>query len=128
MPTIVIYKPGNCFPQQAEGSKVGFDRLLLRPGTNHLSDDQFSKLQAHPAFSGYVSRGALVVQQPKDEVEVIPLSDVPANLAEYNTREADEIIDNTHDVDILKRWLSNEPRSTTRNDLTRRIKDLGGDV
>jgi len=41
---------------------------------------------------------------------------------------ADAIIDNTHDVDILKRWLSTENRATTRRDLTRRIKDLGGSV
>jgi hypothetical protein len=128
MPTIVIYKPGNCYPQQGEGTSVGFDRLLLRAGTNHLTDAEFGRLNVHPDFADYVARKALVVQEPKDEVEVVPLSDIPLNLAAYTTGEADEIIDNTHDVDILKRWLTTENRLTTRKDLTRRIKDLGGDL
>ena len=128
MPTIVIYKPSNCYPQQNEGSKVAFDRLLLNTGANHLSDDQFAKLKIHPDFDGYVARKALVVQEAKAEVEVVPLSEIPANLAAYTTAEADEIIDSTHDVDVLKRWLSTEMRSTTRKDLTRRIKDLGGEL
>ena len=125
---VVIYKPSNCYPQQADGSSVGFDRIVLRTGTNHLSDQQFSKLKAHPDFPGYVARNAVVVQESKEAVEVVPLTDIPANLAGYTTPEADAIIDNTHDVDILKRWLSTENRATTRKDLTRRIKDLGGSV
>lgn len=125
---IVIYKPANTYPQQAEGSQVGFDRLRLKTGVNHLTDAQFAALSKHPDYPAYVARKALVVQEEKDEVAVIPLTDIPANLSGYNTQEADEIIDNTHDVDILKRWLKDETRSTTRRDLTRRIKDLGGDL
>jgi hypothetical protein len=128
MPTIVIYKPGNCYPEQREGSKVAFDRLLLRSGINHLSDADFAKLKAHPDFAGYAERKALVVQEPKDEVEIVPLSDIPANLSSFNVAAADDVIDNTHDVDVLRRWLKEETRATTRKSLTQRIKDLGGDL
>ena len=128
MPTIVIYKPGNCYPEQREGSSVGFDRLLLKAGANHLSDTEFSRLKAHPDFAGYVQRKALVVQEPKEEVDPVPFSDIPASLAGYNTTEAEDIIDATHDADVLRRWLSAERRVATKKSLTQRIKDLGGEI
>lgn len=126
--TVVIYKPGNCYPQQTEGSKVGFDRLRLNTGANHLTAEQFATLKAHPDFQAYVDRKALVVQEPNAEVQVVPLTDIPADLAAYNVADADEIIDNTHDADILRAWLKAETRATTRRSLTRRIKDLGGEI
>jgi hypothetical protein len=126
MPQIVIYKPQNCYPPQAPGTRVGFDRLRLKSGINHLSDVDFAKLKSHPAYQGYVDRKALVVQEPKEEVEVVPLSETPANLSAYNVDEAEDIIDNTHDLDVLKRWLSGETRVTTRRDLNQRIKDIEG--
>jgi len=126
--TTVIFKPGNCYPQQKEGSKVGFDRLRLNTGANHLTEAEFAALSAHPAFQSYVDRKALVVQESKETVELVPLSEIPANLSAFNVGEAEEIIDNTHDADILRRWLKEETRATTRKSLTRRLKDLGGDV
>lgn len=126
--TTVIYKPENCYPQQGPRSKIRFDRLTLDPGTNHLSEAQFSTLAAHPDFKAYVNRKALIIQEPKEEVELVPLSDIPANLSAYNLTEAGDIIDNTHDVDVLKRWLKDENRKGARDQITLRIKNLGGNV
>lgn len=123
---IVIYKPQNCFPPKSELSRIGFDRLFLKPGTNHLSDSSLSALKAHPDFQSYADRKALVVKE--GESETIPLTDTPANLSAYNVDDAEQIIDDTHDVAVLKAWLKAEPRKMTRADLTQRIKDLGGEI
>lgn len=123
---LVIFKPENCYPPLNSGTGIAFDRVRLKAGLNTLSESDYQKLSEHPSFADYLDRKALVVQEPVSDVEVIPLSDTPANLSGYNVEDAGEIIDNTHDLDILRRWLSAETRKTTRAALTQRIKDLGG--
>lgn len=123
---IVIYKPRNTYPPQGEGTRVGFDRLILKAGVNHLSDEVFATLKRHPDFASYVERKALVVQESTTKVDPVPLTEIPKNLTGYNVEEAEEIIDETHDIDVLKAWLQGESRKTTRNDINQRIKQLEG--
>lgn len=126
MPQIVIFKPGNCYPPLNPQVGIGFDRLRLKPGANHISDEQFNALTSHPSYLSYVERKALIVHHAEKEVQAVPLSETPANLAGYNVDDAEDIIDNTHDIDVLKRWLNDEPRKTARTALNQRIKDLQG--
>ena len=129
MSKIVILKNANLFPPRKREARLNLDRVSLKDGSNFLSDEQFNKVSRHPLYQALVERKALVVQEPQSEVEPVPLSEVPANLSGYNVEEADDIIDNTYDLDVLKRWLSAETRKTTRDDLNRRIKDIeGGDA
>ena len=119
---IVIYKPKNCVPQRL--GNIIFDSVELKPGANMLTDKDYGRLSKHPDFEKYKTLKALVVQEPKEEVEPVPLTSIPQNLSGYNVEEAEDIIDNTHDVDVLQRWLTAETRKTTRTDLERRIKDI----
>jgi hypothetical protein len=121
---IVIFKPENCYPPRRAG--IQLDQIVLTPGVNHLSPEQTARLRAHPTFGQYQARNAIVVQEPVSEVTPIPLSDVPSNLSGYNVEQAEEIIDQTHDVDVLQRWLSGETRKTARTVIERRIDNLKG--
>jgi uncharacterized protein YifN (PemK superfamily) len=126
MPQIVMFKPGNCYPPLQDHVEIGFDRLRLKPGTNHLSDAEFAALSNHPDYPSYAARKALVVHSTQELVDVIPLSEVPADLSAYNVEEAGDIIDGTHDLDVLKRWYSADARVTVKKAITQRTKDLGG--
>lgn len=124
----VIFKPAKCYPPMAPTARLWFDRVRLKAGVNHLNDKDFQTLTTHPDYQGYADRGAVVAMEPEAVVKDIPLSDTPANLGAYNVGEAEDIINATEDIDVLKRWLSAETRKTTRDDLIRQIKDLGGSV
>jgi hypothetical protein len=125
---ILIYKAENCYPQRT--GAIAFDGIELTPGVNHLSDADIAKLQAHPDFGAYQERKALAVKEtePDKEVQTVPLSEVPKDLSAYNVGEADDIVDNTHDVDVLNRWLIGETRSTVRRNITQRKKAIESGV
>jgi hypothetical protein len=127
MPQIVIYKPENTYPQQLPGTGVGFDRLRLKAGSNHLSDTEFESLSQHPDYPAYVARKALVVHEPKEEVEPVPLSEIPKDLSAYNVDESGDIIDGTHDADVLKVWQKADNRVSVKRAISQRLKDLGGE-
>lgn len=124
----VIFKPAKCYPPMSKSAPLGFDRVRLKAGVNHLNAKDFQILINHPDYQSYADRGAVVAMEPEKVVEDIPLSDTPANLGAYNVGEAEDIVNATEDIDVLKRWLSAETRKTTRDDLIRQIKDLGGSV
>ena len=126
MPQVVIFKPGNCYPPLKENVSIGFDRLRLKPGSNPLSDAQFAALSAHPDYAAYVERKALVVHTTQELAPTIPLSEIPADLSAYNVEDAGDIIDGSHDIDVLKRWASADARITVKKAIAQRIKDLGG--
>jgi len=124
MPKIVIYKPENCYPQQRAGTQVGFDRIRLKDGVNHLSDVSYKALIEHPDYPAYADRKALVVQEAQEEVQTVPFTEIPQNLTAYNPKEADAIIDRTHDKDVLNQWLKADSRAPVRKAITARLKDL----
>jgi hypothetical protein len=124
VPKIVIYKPENCYPPQREGTQVGFDRIRLKSGVNHLSDEKYQDLAQHPSFPEYADRKALVVQEEQSEVQTVPFSEVPKDLTAYNTTEADAIIDGTHDKDVLNLWLKADARAGVRKAINQRLLAL----
>ena len=126
MPQVVLFKPENCYPPLKQTAGIGFDRLRLVAGSNHLSDAQFDALIAHPDYPAYVERKALVVHSTQELVAVIPLSEIPADLSSYNVEDAGEIIDGSHDIDVLKRWAAADARVTIKRAIAQRVKDLGG--
>lgn len=61
---IVIFDPSKVTPRRT--GPLAFDRIVLKPGANELSDDSVATLKKHPDFSTYSK--ALKFEEPeKDE-------------------------------------------------------------
>lgn len=122
MTVSLIFHPHKCFPPRK--GAVKFDSIELKSGINFLNDVDFSRLSSHPDYTRYVEWEAIKVQESDAPVDSIPLSDVPANLSAYSPKKAESIVDDTYDVDVLKRWLEAESRVTVKRVLEGRIQDL----
>lgn len=122
MTVSLTFHPHNCFPVRK--GRVKFDSIELKSGTNFLSDIDFARLKEHPDYPRYVEWEAIKVQESDAPVDSIPLSDVPANLSAYSPKKAESIVDDTYDLDLLKRWLEAESRVTVKRVLEGRIQDL----
>lgn len=127
MTKIVVFRPENCSPPRAAKATLNLDaypwRIIFSPGNNSVSDENIAKLQEHLDFGRYQTLGALTI---KDAVETVASDSTtaPDNLSHLNTDEAEDLIDETSNVELLQKWLKAETRKTTRADLDRRIAAL----
>lgn len=128
MSKIVVYRPEGCRPPRASNSVLKIDaypwRLSLNPGNNLVSDEDAQKLENHSDFDKYQGWGALTIKDGPKEPSASDSTTAPDNLSHLNTDEAQDLIDKTDNVDLLRKWLAAESRKTTRGDLERRIKAL----
>jgi hypothetical protein len=125
--TTVIFRPKNCNPELGPKTKIWFDNIMLSPGArNLLSDSELETLISHPDFPRYENWKAIEVKGEAVEVlESAPgAADYPASLAEYSVDEAEDIVNEVDDPEVLRAWFEQETRVTLRKILARQIEEI----
>lgn len=123
MSTVVIWHPERCLPRQSDYSQLAFDNVILRSGMNALSEYELMALQKHPDLIRYTNLSAIEfidsteLVDPTVNVEIVELS-------AYAVEDAQKIIAETVDLNVLNSWLLKETRKTVRSTLSTRIEQL----
>lgn len=123
--TPVTYKPGRCSPPRGPSSQLLFDNITLQAGPrNYLSDDDLSRLMDHPDFARYEAIGAIEIQGAAEAVPTTPGNEYPANLSTLKTEAAEDLINATDDLEVLRTWFDAETRKGVREILSRRMREI----
>lgn len=139
----IIYRPELESPPMAKECTVTFSKLtgtgesdgiVFRSGINRdIPPELWEEVKKVKYAQTLLSLGALRVlgaeelKEVLDEDELKPADDV--TISDLKAADAVEVIDDTHDVALLNRWLAKERRIPVRNSIQRRLTTLtGGDA
>lgn len=96
--------------------------IELKPGINNLSEAKVAKLKAHPNYPKYEELGAISAPEAAESAADAGGFTL-AELRELNVDEAEGLIKETTDVDLLKSWKA-DPRVTVQRAIAERLEDL----
>lgn len=123
---VFVFYPERSVPPRK--SEVYFDDIVFRPGINtHIITKQWNKLQSHPGIQQYLKWNAIEII---DQVQQIPVFDPNqqasqlANLSTFSVKDAQKIIEETYDVNLLNTWLTTETRIPVTNSINQRITNI----
>jgi hypothetical protein len=125
MKTLIFY-PTRCVPPASQISQHSFDGVILKAGNNDLSEEEAEKLLNHPDFERYQTWGAIELIGETSEVIDPAANTEKVSLANYSVEDAEKIIEQTHDAELLAVWLVTETRKTLRQAINRRITTIKG--
>lgn len=105
--------------------------VTLNSGVNrHVTDEQWEEINNLKIVQKHLGTGVIVLRGPDEET----ISDSAAaigttvekieqlnSLEEYKVPQAIELINATHDVDVLKRWYAKTERISIRNEIQTRL-------
>ena len=73
--------------------------VILKMGNNELSDEVFEKIMKHPSVKAKISSGELKLIKPKEKPKTEASEAPKVGLAQYNAKDAIEVIEETLDVE-----------------------------
>jgi hypothetical protein len=102
-----------------EAKKLVLNRsqVSLLPGTNEVTDDEYTVMKPHIAFE--LSKGIIVPVVAK-----VPGKPDQKNLKDYPAKEAIKLVEDCVNPDTLKKWTREETREEVRAKLARRCEKL----
>ena len=108
---------------------LSFDGIKIdRAGINYqLTTEEVDRLVAHPDFPRYHGKGLEIKEAEMTEAEVIdPKANAQfSDLSGFTLAQIDEVVNSTHDTEILKKWLAEEKRVKARRAIENRIDAIG---
>jgi hypothetical protein len=122
MNKLVLFRPEKLNPPR-KGEQY-YDRLQLKPGTNHLSETELAKLLAHPDYKQHYAWGAIEPVEPKAKIEKKVPTEGESGLDKLSEEDAQKVIEQTFDVSTLEAWLKAEKRKVLINSINRRVAEL----
>lgn len=122
MNKLVLFRPEKLNPPR-KGEQY-YDRLQLKPGTNHLSEVELAKLLAHPDYEQHRIWGAIEVVKPEAKIENKVPTEGETGLDKLSDVAAQKVIEQTFDVAVLETWLKSEKRKVLINAINRRVTEL----
>ncbi|BAS57968.1 hypothetical protein NIES2135_26500 [Leptolyngbya boryana NIES-2135] len=122
MNKLVLFRPEKLNPPR-KGEQY-YDRLQLKPGTNHLSEVELAKLLAHPDYEQHRIWGAIEPVEPKAKIENKVPTEGETGLDKLSDVAAQKVIEQTFDVAVLETWLKSEKRKVLINAINRRVTEL----
>ena len=114
---ILSYYPHLNLPYPRKGP-ISFDKVLLKPGKNELSDAQMKALKAHPDYKKYLEMGAIAI-----EPEETPIEDYPDTLDALNVGEALDLIKQVDDQARLLAYEVGERQGKNRKMVLRYLHE-----
>ena len=119
---LIVFKPEDLV---IRAKALSFDGIKIdRAGINYqLTSEEVDRLIAHPDFPRYLNKGLEVKEAETEEAEVIdPKANAQfADLSGFTLNQIDEIVNTTHDSEILRKWLAGEKRVKARRAIENRI-------
>lgn len=104
-----------CYNTTAPGGQVIQSRLVLKPGVNEVSREQWAQVKDHPAMRRRINQGLIEVLSEGDE------SEHASELAKLRPNEARRLVAETIDVDVLEKWREVEDRETVLEALEKQV-------
>lgn len=109
--------------------------VLLKPGVNSVSDEDLMAIEDNPHFMAALERSDLELLSPKvarpevgDEIEPPDGPEVIEedcfDIASVNVGEAEGIIRDTFDVELLRSW-GDDDRSTVKRAIRQQLERIG---
>ena len=111
--------------------------VMLLPGVNPVSLEQYETLRANPVVLGWFDRKELevltVVKEPKtQEPELFsddigqpePEQDEPFDIGSVSVRSAASIIAETYDVRLLREWRDSDERSSIKSACEKQLRAI----
>lgn len=95
--------------------------IRFMPGINQPSEQEWRSLNEHPTYSRAI---ATRIEIGKLRVMSGPKKDAEPSITDYNLSDAKEMIAQCHDVDLLKRWQSEDSRRGAQNAIADQLKKL----
>lgn len=104
----------------------------LMPGWNEFPSKVFKAYEKHPEIARFIEEGVIEVMDEK-KVEKkgkrtvtkrIGQDDKPLNLKDLTEAKAIAVVKETHNRDLLERWLDAETRTKVKRALEKQIKPL----
>lgn len=140
---IIVYNPQLEEPPMDKECSITFSNIkeggattavVLSSGVNrHISQEQWDQIKEIKLVKRHLNTGAIVVRDKEEET----ISDSAENvgttvdaikeldsLEEYKVPEAVELINATHEVEVLRRWFAKTERIAIRNTIAARLKAL----
>lgn len=105
---------------------VGYDSatnkcvLTLLPGPNEVSVELWNKIKAHPMIGVYLQEGLL--EEIADEKK--PNAPAEVLLAKLPPKEAEAVVAQTVQVEILERWFKAEKRPKIKKAIEKQIAEI----
>lgn len=134
----IIYRPELESPPMAKECIVTFttltgtgesDAISFKAGLNKgIPADRWDQIKEIKYAQNLLSTGALRVLTKEEAREVLDKDEIKdsgdVSISSLKPTDAIEIIDDTHDLATLNRWLSKERRIPVRNAIQRRVTTL----
>ena len=101
-------------------------KYQLRPGeVTDIDDKEWSELYKHPFYQNMVTTGEyelLGSSEKEDKVEA-----EPASLSSLNWNKATDLVESTHDSELLKRWAKKDKRSSVKKAIKNQLETLNAE-
>lgn len=109
-------------------NKYECEAMRLMPGNNEVKADIFEKAKLSPGFKKRIKMGLIQVVE-KDKVDPkspeAPKKEQPETaLDELGIRDAVDVVNETFDSSLLKKYLETETRKTVLKAIEKRIEEL----
>lgn len=88
------------------GTRVGEEKVRLRPGTNDVKPELWEKAREYRAIAAMLDSGELVEPAQKTPAAAPQVTSLEA----FNEREAIRLVKETVDPDLLELWAAGEKR------------------
>lgn len=135
---IVINKTKKIITFVVNSGKEGYDKVILKIGANVVDEKKFKKLNEVDVFKERLNKGLFllkadileketdkeskkIAQEIKDEEKKKGASE---DLSGFNVSEAKEIINETYDIELLKKWEDSEGRVSVQSAVKKRMEEL----
>lgn len=104
------------------------NEVVLKGGANSLNDEQasaFEKYKTHPQVKSLKDNGEIEWTEVKGDVKT-GLVDAEY-LKTLSVKNATDVVKNTIDSDLLKKWEAVEDRAGVKKEITKQLKKLATD-
>lgn len=127
--TAFIYRPEKACPPCSDLHRVSFDGVILKPGMNQvgsgLTEEEAQKLLQHPDLARYKEWNAIEVIEASDRPkETNPNQNEGQDLSQYSPEQAEKMVFETVNSDLLKKWLKTETRPDIRKAINRKLAEI----
>lgn len=95
--------------------------IRFMPGTNQVSQQDWDVLNTHPAYQKAI---ATRLEMGKLRLIASPVKDAEPSICDYNLTQAKQMIESCTDVDLLKRWQSEDSRKGAQTAIAEQLKKL----
>ncbi|WP_448510328.1 hypothetical protein [Immundisolibacter sp.] len=98
------------------------DELMLKSGANTVDANVFKKYKDNPSVKQLVADG--VIEYKESDLEGKTQSKVEDSLKDLTVKQAQELVQNTIDLEILEKWKGAEKRAGVLKAIEKQIAEL----